>query len=87
MNREFFAETMITTGIAIIGFLVVQLWMTRDPKKLIEETQKNTLAIVELSMQMKFLTEKLAPIPKLQEDVNKLHGWRKSLNESNDTRE
>lgn len=83
---------LITAALGAAGWGVVQLWSyVQDLKKdnervqhetaskVIEETQKNTLAIVELTVQMRFLTEKLAPLPKIEKDVNALHEWRRTV--------
>lgn len=51
-----------------------------------QRLEKNTeshnelkLAIVELKVEVKNLTEKLAPIPKMQQDIAHLHGLRREL--------
>lgn len=65
---------LVTAGVAAVfsavGFCLVTF---------IKATQKNTLAIVELTLQMKFLTEKLAPLPKLERDVNAMYEWKRTL--------
>jgi hypothetical protein len=39
-----------------------------------QEMLKLTLAIQALQIEIRHLTEKLAPIPKMQSDLNELHG-------------
>lgn len=59
---------LLTAGVsaflAVIGFIGVLF---------IKETQKNTLAIVSLTVTVEHLTEKLVPMPEMQKDVNELH--------------
>ncbi len=63
----------VTTFLSLLGYFSV---------KFIEETQKNTLAIVSLTLTVQHLTEKLEPIPKMQDDLNELHNKVRKLGEN-----
>lgn len=61
-------------GIAIGYFLTkfADRWFAKKDA-VEEETTKLTLAMVELKIEIKHLTEKLSPMPKIQSDLNELH--------------
>lgn len=60
----------VTTFLAVLGFFAAMF---------IKETQKNTIAIVSLTVTVQHLTEKLEPLPKIQKDLHELHGKVRNL--------
>lgn len=56
----------LTAGLAAAGWVVIA-------------TQKNTLAIVELTFHLKELAKKVDVIPKLERDVNAIHVWKRNM--------
>ncbi len=97
MTHEFWVGTLVSAFLALSGYLASRVWGYIDQlksernehqseaiDKLVEETHKNTIAIVELTLQMKFFAEKLVPISKLEKDMNAMHEWRRNLNKLED---
>lgn len=70
MDKEILSY-LIPATLGVAGYIAA---------KLIGETHKNTMAIVELTVQMKHLAEKLSGISKLEKDVHALHEWRRGFN-------
>ena len=85
-------EIMIAIGCSVIGFLAS--WAFQKIEKngekradgFEQKLEKNTeahillsLSMVELKSEVKNLTEKLSPIPKMQSDLAHLHGLRREL--------
>ena len=65
-----------------LGYLIPKIgdrWFSRKDK-IDEEMLKLTLAIQALQIEIRHLTEKLAPMPKIQIDLNELHGKVREIN-------
>lgn len=59
---------------AIAAWLINKVWDTFSgtQKELVTETNKLTTAIIELKCELKNLNEKVAEVPALRKDVNKI---------------
>lgn len=67
MKEEILIGACVTTLLGVLGWLCLTLI-------------KNTMAIMELTVHLKLLREKLDVIPKLEKDLNSMHEWRRNLN-------
>jgi hypothetical protein len=67
-------------GLAIGAFSskLLDRWFS-DAKEQQDEVHKLTLAMTELRVEIKHLSEKLHPIPRMQQDLNELHGKVREL--------
>jgi hypothetical protein len=71
----------------ILGVLITKLvdrWFA-DADAQDNEVTKLTLAIQSLELRIEFLTEKLSPLPKIQSDLNELHGKVREINARKDS--
>ena len=78
MELKLFIVGIVCT---ILGYFINRILVQND-----DAIDKNTeanihlqLAVVELKVEVKNLAEKLAPIPKMQEDIAHLHELRRHL--------
>jgi hypothetical protein len=66
---------LLGIGGVFLGYLLPKIadrWFSRKDK-IDEEMLKLTLAIQALQIEIRHLTEKLSPMPKMQMDLNELH--------------
>ena len=69
---------LLEASLAVIVGLVsfIGAWVIR-------ETSKNTTALQELTGELKYIHEKLEPIPKLENDVQRLMNWKRETKLAN----
>lgn len=65
------SEIFITAALGLFGWSIL-------------ETHKNTVAIMALKVELAHLAEKLAPVGKMQRDLDVLHKWRRDLTDLED---
>lgn len=73
MPRDIFlilVTTSVGAVISAIGIILVMIY---------NATQKNTLAMVTLTVELKYLREKISPLPEMQKDITEAHQKIRSL--------
>ena len=88
MNLEYLLAILGAISGFVIkwGFDYITNRKEKDKEDLQKKLDKNTEAIialnvsmVELKIKIEYLSEKLSPIPKMQNDLNELHGKMRSM--------
>ena len=84
MPPEWRGSAEMTALIAVSVFFLREFWLSIKSRgsRLEEEVRKNTLATMELSVELRFLREEFARLAKLPDDVAAAHTKIRSLERS-----
>jgi uncharacterized membrane-anchored protein YhcB (DUF1043 family) len=59
--------------VGVVSTKILDRWFNEQDAER-DEIAKLTIAMTELKVEIKHLSEKLSPMPKIQQDLNELHG-------------